>query len=241
MFCAHCEKTIHDALMTVAGVESADVSWEKEKATLTGDPALWDDELIRRAVEDAGYEVIPSAEAPVQIASVLIILLAVWMIADHLGWTRLFRLFPRIETSLGLGALFLTGLMTSVHCVAMCGGINLTQSVLAASKKRRIIRSNALYHAGRVVSYTLIGALAGGIGQALSLSGVFKGLAAVFAGLAMLIMALNMLGVFRFLRRLNLRLSGKTRAVFASHIRGGSSFVIGLLNGLMPCGPLQAM
>ena len=169
------------------------------------------------------------------------ILLAFWAIASHLGWTQVFNLFPRIEVSLSIGALFLTGLLTSVHCLAMCGGINLTQSVMASADKQKMLRSNILYHAGRVLSYTLIGAVAGGIGRALSLSGIFKGLIAVLAGTAMLVMALNMLGMFRPLRKLHPRLSGKTHSSLLVRVKSGSSFMIGLLNGLMPCGPLQAM
>ena len=57
----------------------------------------------------------------------------------------------------------------------------------------------------------------------------------------MLVMALNMLGVFRALRKLSPRLPGRPRASLIGRLKSGSSFVIGLLNGLMPCGPLQAM
>ena len=241
MFCVHCEETIRKALLALPCVKSADVSWEKEIAVVTGDPSLWDDGLIRKTIEDAGYEVISSGESRIQIASILVILLALWVIANHLGWTQIFNLFPRIETSLSIGALFLTGLLTSVHCLAMCGGINLTQSVMASSRKQKILRSNVLYHTGRVISYTLIGAIAGGIGSVLTLGGIFKGFAAITAGTAMLIMALNMLGVFRFLRKLRPKFSGKTHASLFARIKSGSSFLIGLLNGLMPCGPLQAM
>ena len=241
MFCVHCEETIRKALFALPGVESVDVSWDKEIATVTGDPSLWDDGLIRKTIEDAGYQVIPSGESRIQIASILVILLALWVIANHLGWTQIFNLFPRIETSLSIGALFLTGMLTSVHCLAMCGGINLTQSVMASSRKQKILRSNVLYHTGRVLSYTLIGAIAGGIGSVLSLSGVSKGFVAVLAGIAMLVMALNMLGVFRSLRKLWPKFSGKTHASLFARIKSGSSFLIGLLNGLMPCGPLQAM
>ena len=241
MFCVHCEETIRKALLALPCVKSADVSWEKEIAVVTGDPSLWDDGLIRKTIEDAGYQVIPSGESRIQIASILVILLALWVIANHLGWTQIFNLFPRIETSLSIGALFMTGLLTSVHCLAMCGGINLTQSVMASSQKQKILRSNVLYHTGRVISYTLIGAIAGGIGSVLSLSGVFKGFVAVLAGIAMLVMALNMLGVFRSLRKLWPKFSGKTHASLFARIKSGSSFLIGLLNGLMPCGPLQAM
>ena len=62
----------------------------------------------------------------------------------------------------------------------------------------------------------------------------------MIAGLAMLVMALKMLGAFRPLRRLRLRLPAGLQGTLLRRA-GGSSFVIGLLNGFMPCGPLQAM
>ena len=37
--------------------------------------------------------------------------------------------FPTAKAGMSLGALFLVGLMTSLHCVAMCGGINLSQCI----------------------------------------------------------------------------------------------------------------
>jgi hypothetical protein len=43
------------------------------------------------------------------------------------------------------------------------------------------------------------------------------------------------------LRKLWPEFSGKTHASLFARIKSGSSFLIGLLNGLMPCGPLQAM
>jgi hypothetical protein len=58
----------------------------------------------------------------------------------------------------------------------------------------------------------------------------------------MVIMGINMLGVFPALRRFNLRMP-KLFARRIEHEKGGSKspLYIGLLNGLMPCGPLQAM
>lgn len=71
--------------------------------------------------------------------------------------------FPTAKAGMSLGALFLVGLMTSLHCVAMCGGIN----VASAGNTRR---SAILYNLGRVVSYTLVGAIVGALGSAFSLS-----------------------------------------------------------------------
>jgi hypothetical protein len=61
------------------------------------------------------------------------------------------------------------------------------------------------------------------------------------AGVFMVIMGLNMLNLFPWLRRFNLRMpKGWGQKVYKNDGRYGP-FYIGLLNGLMPCGPLQAM
>ena len=82
---------------------------------------------------------------------------------------------------MGYGMLFLVGALTSVHCVAMCGGINLSQSLPRPIPRALeemgwnegrfgALRSGFLYNLGRVVSYTLIGGLAGALGSAVSVS-----------------------------------------------------------------------
>ena len=73
------------------------------------------------------------------------------------------------------------------------------------------------------------------LGSAFSLSTAVQAGIQLFAAAFMLAMALNLLGCFRFLP--SLRLPGRLSDLFRSR----SSFVIGLANGLMPCGPLQAM
>ena len=240
MFCVHCEETISRALAAEPGVLRAEVSWARERAVVAYDPERTDERAIRACIERAGYEAVSGDGAHVQIVSVLVLLVALYVIARRTGFTQVFSLFPRVEASLGIGALFVTGLLTSVHCIAMCGGINLTQSVAASSGKRSVLRANAMYQTGRVLSYTLVGAAVGGLGSVLSFSGAMKGAVAVIAGLAMLVMALKMLGAFRPLRRLQLHLPSGLQGTLLGRA-GGSSFVIGLLNGLMPCGPLQAM
>ena len=182
MFCAHCEETIRKALMGVSGVRSAGVSWEREQAVVRYDPERTDEAALRRCIGEAGYAAVSSGETRVQTVSVLVLLLALYVIANRTGLAQVFLFFPRAEASLGLGALFVTGLLTSVHCIAMCGGINLTQSVAAASGRRSILRANALYQCGRVLSYTLVGAEAGGIGSVLTFGGAMKGAVAVLAG-----------------------------------------------------------
>ncbi len=78
--------------------------------------------------------------------------------------------------AIALLPIFLTGLLGSVHCVGMCGGI---VSALAAAQPRRRQHINiialrakspalrvAAYNAGRIGSYCVAGAILGGASQA---------------------------------------------------------------------------
>ena len=241
MFCTNCERRVQAALLSVPGVKSAAASFSEETVTVTYDEGTVRTSRLKEEIEQLGYETVPDSGRYIQIASVLIILLAFYVIADHLGWTRVFNIFPNIESSLSFGMLFVIGLLTSVHCIAMCGGINLTQSTVAAKSNRSVVRSNLAYNAGRVISYTVIGGIVGGVGSMISFNGTMRGAVTVIVGVIMIIMALSMLGMFRPLRRLPLHLPQGLYMKLAGHAAKGSSFAIGLLNGLMPCGPLQSM
>ena len=241
MFCTNCEKRVQKALLSLPGVESAAASFSEEKVIVTYDEGSVPLSRLKQEIENLGYETVSDGSRYIQTASVLIILLALYVIADHLGWTRIFNIFPSIETSLDLGMLFVIGLLTSVHCIAMCGGINLTQSTMGVKNGGSVLRYNLAYNAGRVISYTIIGGIVGGIGSIISFNGALRGFITVAVGVLMILMALSMLGVFRPLRKLPLHLPSGLYTKLAAGSSGRSSFVIGLLNGLMPCGPLQSM
>lgn len=142
---------------------------------------------------------------------------------------------------MGLGAVFLVGMMTSVHCVAMCGGIALSESSLSAKNRRSILRGSLLYNLGRVISYTAVGCVAGALGSVFSLSSAAKAVIQIAAAVFMIVMALNLSGAFSILQRFSVRLPDSWRTRLLSGKHESSSFVIGLANGLMPCGPLQSM
>jgi sulfite exporter TauE/SafE len=136
--------------------------------------------------------------------------------------------------------LFLIGILTSFHCVAMCGGINLSQCLPQSGAGPA--RSAFLYNLGRVTSYTVIGGLVGALGGVITFSGELRGIVQLIAGVFMVIMGVNMLGIFPALRKLQPRLpAALTARVNREKGQSNSPLVVGLLNGLMPCGPLQAM
>ena len=242
MHCVNCARRIEKGLLRLDGVSVCKADYAGENAEIVYDSGRVSREAIGERVRELGYEVQETDSQSLQTASILVILLALYLIANHLGLFALFNAFPVAESGMSYGAVFLVGLLTSVHCVAMCGGINLSQSVLSAERGGSVLRDNLLYEAGRVLSYALIGGIAGTLGGALGFQGRARGFILLFAGVLMLGMALRMLGVFTVLRRIRLplsfaRLTGKLARPEAMR----SSFIIGLLNGLMPCGPLQSM
>ena len=246
MTCAHCEARVAKAARSVSGVKSAKASFAKKMLEVTYDSSLVEEaaltEAITHAVEAEGYRVAGLQKAAHPIAKVIpvaLLLVGLYLLLRYTIGFDFFGYIPKIDSTLSLSALFVTGLLTSVHCVAMCGGINLSQSVGTNDSAADRLKKPLLYNLGRVISYTLIGALVGGLGSVLYLSETVKGIVLILAAVGMLLMGLSMLGwlpswlVPRAPRFLAARL-GKAG-------RGKGPLVVGLLNGLMPCGPLQAM
>ncbi len=247
MSCAHCELTIENTLSGIKGVTGVKASFAKGEVAFTFDEETVNLKTIKSAIHDLDYRVadaLPEMKPAVnsQALYILIMLLGGYIILKHLGILNFTNFFPQIQSNMGYGMLFIIGLLTSLHCVAMCGGINLAQSVNSVKSGHSVLLPNLLYNLGRVVSYTVIGGIVGGLGSVISFGGGLRGAVAVFAGAFMIIMGLNMLNVFPWLRRFNLKMP-KFIAKKVSHekYKKHSSFYIGLLNGLMPCGPLQSM
>jgi plastocyanin domain-containing protein/sulfite exporter TauE/SafE len=114
----------------------------------------------------------------------------------------------------------------------------LSQSLSTESKNKfEAIQPALLYNLGRVISYTILGGIIGALGSVFSLSIVAKAAMQIFAGIFMIMMGFNMAGFSTF-RKFQIKLphfACKTKN------KSGSPFIVGLLNGLMPCGPLQTM
>ncbi|MDR3193333.1 MAG: sulfite exporter TauE/SafE family protein [Treponema sp.] len=280
MSCVSCQNRIEKKLKNTTGVEDAAVDFNTGTASVTYNPSTLSFHEIRAAIEELDYKVLDNGRtretgAPaLEIAGTLVIILALYALLRGLGISTLSSAFPLAEAGMGYGILFIIGLVTSLHCTAMCGGINLSQCIPAAplasaprqGKRREVLFPALLYNAGRVISYTAVGIVAGALGSAVTVSGRFQGMVQLFAGLFMVIMGINMLGFFPALRRFNPRMP----KIFARKIEsltagtagpapsplaeaegagdprgrrrsGKGPLFIGLLNGLMPCGPLQAM
>jgi sulfite exporter TauE/SafE len=148
------------------------------------------------------------------------------------------RYRPQLVAGVGLGIVFLYGFFTSFHCIGMCGGIILSQTAVNPLESETKAWGPSLsYNLGRIAMCTVVGGLAGGLGQMISFSGVLKGLVPLISGIVMLAMGLDLLIGFRFVKKIKMKMHGFFPGKLSS-VSGGP-FLVGMLTALLPCGPLQ--
>ena len=243
MTCGSCESRIVKTLEALPGVLFAEAHVRGGQVAVEYDEDIVGFSAINTALENTGYPVRGKRGAGTAIAlGIGLLLVAAYMIASVSG---VFSSIPRIDANVGYAMLFVIGLLTSIHCVAMCGGIALSQSVKTTTGERfRQLQPGFLYNAGRVVSYTAIGAIVGALGSTFNFSPVSKGIIAALAGAFMVILGLRMLGVIRAFPQAVPIIPApfrKAGSAISSRMQRGGPFAVGILNGLMPCGPLQTM
>jgi plastocyanin domain-containing protein/sulfite exporter TauE/SafE/copper chaperone CopZ len=234
MTCTSCEGRVEKAVIQLDGVKTATASFSTQSLTIEFDADLCNPEKIKAAIKVAGYGTENFNNSTYKIAGIFIIAAAIMLIGNSTGGIDM--------TSKLNGAtyfvLFIVGVLTSLHCVGMCGGIMLSQSINNDSKSKfDSMKPALLYNAGRVVSYTVLGGVVGSLGSVLSLSLSVKAGLQIFAGVFMILMGLNMSGYSLF-RKFNIKLPWSACSVKK---KPRTPFLVGVLNGLMPCGPLQTM
>jgi sulfite exporter TauE/SafE len=128
---------------------------------------------------------------------------------------------------------FLLGLAGSLHCAGMCGPLVLMTPVVGDTRSS-FFASRLTYHAGRLTTYALIGALFGLIGESI----VFAGLQRWLSISAGLLMILALFAAVPLKKRLT-RIPIFVKSLFARFLQQRtfpSIFALGCTNGLLPCG-----
>lgn len=131
------------------------------------------------------------------------------------------------------------GLIGSFHCVGMCGPIAVALPISNQSWASRLL-GTLLYNLGRALTYALLGAVFGVLGEGIQLGG-FQSWISIIMGV-MMILSVFFPILFRntaFMNRFIFGYVSKLKSQLGPllHSRSlGSLFIIGLLNGLLPCG-----
>ena len=133
----------------------------------------------------------------------------------------------------------LLGLAGSLHCVGMCGPLIMALPLENADRRQMALQM-AVYHAGRILMYALLGLLFGLLGKGIAVAG-FQKVLSIGAGIFMVSMAViawhfeqfvtALPGFGAFTRRVKTEMGRLLRSR-----QKQTSFAIGALNGLLPCG-----
>ncbi|MBP9674613.1 MAG: sulfite exporter TauE/SafE family protein [Bacteriovoracaceae bacterium] len=138
-----------------------------------------------------------------------------------------------------LWAAFVIGLAGSLHCIGMCGGL-----VMSCSQNGKSIW---LYHVGRLLGYIFFGGLAGFLGESILkkispqlqfIATISMGLFFIFLGLRV---AIKKTYHFNFLDRISSSMGKLWERFVLPKPKMKSSFFIGALSVLLPCGLLYSV
>jgi len=143
-----------------------------------------------------------------------------------------------MDISLIISALGL-GFASGFHCIGMCGPIALSMG-LTRYQQTNFYLQNITYQLGRIVTYSLLGAILGIVGEGFEMAG-FQRILTIIIGILLIIMSLFSFGKrdfaskIPFINKILLKLKINLGAILQkSDYR--SRFITGLLNGFLPCG-----
>ncbi len=128
------------------------------------------------------------------------------------------------------------GFAGSLHCLGMCSPLIMA---VTATKPGALL-NRTVYNAGRILTYACMGAVVSGVAFMLPLHR-FQNILSILLGVVLLVIGLGGLRslkipiVTSLVQRLTLRLKNR----FAHHLKQktrGAIFMLGALNGVLPCG-----
>lgn len=131
------------------------------------------------------------------------------------------------------------GLISSLHCIGMCGPIAMMLPVDRTNSVKKVSQI-MMYHFGRLLAYASIGLVFGLVGKGFFLAGIQQKLS-IFIGVAMIITILTperVLANYNFSKPIY-RLIAQIKTSLGKQFKNKSYqslFTIGLLNGFLPCG-----
>lgn len=264
MHCASCEVLIERKFKKVAGVEKVNVSHTNGRAELycMREPnvteldnavkgngyrvSLWNDTDKQKGFEKGiqGHKNTPKDY--MQIGAIFLIVVALYLIFKQFG------LVPNLglSSNMSYGFIFLIGLVAALStCIAVTGG--LLVAVAAKYNERNPsadgwtrFKPTLYFNLGRVVSYTVLGGVVGGLGSVLTISPRVNGIVSIVASLVMIILGFQLLKLFPWLSRFQPAIpkfiGHKVHGIGDSNSRF-APFMLGAGTFFLPCGFTQAL
>ena len=145
--------------------------------------------------------------------------------------------------------LLTTALLIGVsHCAGMCGPLVSAFVVRQRVQRQEVSTPLLIFQLGRLTTYLILGLIAGAIGSVVRIALIdpnWQSTLSIFMGLLLIISGLKLQGLFSgqkvsWWSRVPHRLSRKIRHLLQSQ-KPTSMFLLGISNGLLPCGALYTM
>ncbi|MDP2950810.1 MAG: sulfite exporter TauE/SafE family protein [bacterium] len=252
--CASCEIVIEKTLIELKNIRSVEAKSDKGEVLIEYEGSKPTIEELNKMFKESGYTFFDKPEEKEGIkegdgennnlSSIVIISLAVlagWWFLNKLGVSN----FINVGAKSSLPAFFLFGLLAGFSsCAALVGGIVLSLSKqwegLYAKKNstKEKLQPHFMFNIGRVLGFTLLGAILGIVGSKLQFTLGFAPFLVIAVSMMMIFLALQMLGVKAF-RKFQLTMPrAVTRYVANEKNFQGKTMPLfmGVLTFFLPCG-----
>jgi len=228
MSCNHCDNVVKKILANHSELKNVIVS--HKSGILEYSSSENQIQLLKKIFKDSEYSVRKYNKYPVVDYAIYLLIIMLFLFLSK-GIYNKFDV-SSFSDSFAIAGIFIFGIITSFHCVGMCGGIALSQSDYKS--KNITLKNTILYNSGRILTYGFIGGVLGSLGVVFTFSDALKPILFFVIGTVMLLLGFNNLGLIKFnLKKLNIKMPNQ--------LEGKSSFLVGIMNGFMPCGPLQTV
>ncbi len=250
MHCNSCVVLIESKIGSLPEVKEAKSNLKNHSLEVTADFGDLGEagvaEILTRAVKENGYTISLEEEttekswSEFKIAGpVAILFVGLFVLLQKLGIVHLIG-----GGNVTYGTALLVGIVASLStCMAVVGGLVLSMSATFAKEGDKI-KPQIIFHAGRIISFFILGGVIGAIGSAFTLSSTSAFLLGILVAIIMLILGINLLDVFPWAKKLQPSMPKfiSRRALGVSKLNHTlTPFLAGIATFFLPCGFTQSM
>ncbi len=250
MHCKACPMLVESELLDVPGITAAKASLKTQQVEIEGPLAGEVPEALMQqanpVLEKHGYLLtlekprhIPAWREFAVAVPIAALFLGIFIALQKLGLVNLVD-----ARNMTYGTAFVIGLIASIStCMAVVGGLTLSVSANFAKEGDKVT-PQVLFHVGRLVAFFLLGGVIGSLGAEFQMGGTGTLLVNLAIGLIMLVLGINLLDVFPFMKKLQPTLP----RFLSSHLMQIEKLnhtltpaLLGAVTFFLPCGFTQSM
>ena len=249
MHCPACELLIEKKVGKLEIVKNVNAVLGDKKLYLETETGINKDELLAEVndlIRPHGYEIsLERTKHKVNFKDLAIgfgiaaVIVGIFFLIQKLGIANILG-----GKSMSFELVLLIGIVASLSsCMALVGGLVLSISSSYARGKDRIWPL-ILFHTARIIGFFLLGGVIGLVGIAFKLTPRFYFVASIVLFIVMLILGINLLDVFPFFRKLQLKMPKSLSKRITGAEKIGNKFaplLLGILTFFLPCGFTQSM